>query len=215
MFATPPRLRNITGPARPAVSASARWNTGASGAPCPPAAMSSARKSQTTAMPRRSASCWPSPICTVSALRRIVKHGLAVEADKIDVAGADPLAGEKGLDRLGMAKRDQRLRLGEHARPGGAVRQRARLLERLPKKLAGPPRRRETCAPGRTPRSARRPSRSARRRRRRATCRSSGRSRLRSSAIRKFPCDGRDYTRPIHMVRAARNWHAPPIKSQA
>ena len=44
-FATPPTLRIANGGFSPEAWARARWNTGTSGAPCPPSATSAARKS--------------------------------------------------------------------------------------------------------------------------------------------------------------------------
>src|SRR5216684_3703618 len=64
-LATPPTLSTAVGPGRSRFSTSARWNTGTSGAPCPPAATSAARKSNATGRRSRRASSLPLPSCTL------------------------------------------------------------------------------------------------------------------------------------------------------
>jgi hypothetical protein len=64
---------------------------------------------------------------------RLVDHGLTVEADHGDVARLDALIGKQPLDHLGVGPRGQLLGLRHHAGPRGAIRQRHRLGQGMPK----------------------------------------------------------------------------------
>ena len=64
--------------------------------------------------------------------RRLVQHGLAVEADNRDGRLVDPLGGEKVLHRLGMHAGHEGVGFGQHARPRRAVGQGGALVQRLP-----------------------------------------------------------------------------------
>ena len=75
----PPRLSSTRG--RVGAAKSSTSAIGTSGAPCPPAATSRARKLLTTRTPNRSARTAGSPSCQVTA-RRLVPDRLAVEGDE-------------------------------------------------------------------------------------------------------------------------------------
>ena len=67
-----------------------------------------------------------------------VQHGLAVEADDIDVLEGDAVLGDKGGHRLGMGRCDDLLGLAQAARPGIALRQVDRLVQRLAQQVRAP-----------------------------------------------------------------------------
>ena len=64
-----------------------------------------------------------------------VQHRLAVEADHRDVGGPQPGLAQEICDRLRMGPGDQRLSLGEDARPGAPVDQRLGGLLRAPQQV--------------------------------------------------------------------------------
>ena len=69
-------------------------------------------------------------------LRRPVQHGLAVEADDIDILPGDAVLRDEGRDRFGMGLGDGALGLAEDARPRVAPRQIDGLGQRLAQQAA-------------------------------------------------------------------------------
>ena len=120
-LATPPILSTPTGSARSSIRTMARWNIGTTGAPCPPAAMSAARKSYDHRNAEPLGKRRPLPKLDGQAAVRPVQHRLAVEPHDRDLARRHAVRGQERLDRLGVHVGDEFLGVGEQFRPLGAV----------------------------------------------------------------------------------------------
>ena len=123
-----------------------------------------------------------------------VQHGLAVEADDVDILGRDAVLGDEGGDRFRMRDRHGLLGLAQDARPRVALRQMDGFGQGLAQQAASRARYRAGSRTGRTPSPACRRFRSWRRRPRRARCRSS--DRVSSTSWRSGP-----WRRPAPDVR--------------